>query len=44
MVAETMRAALDALAKVDEVWLAGVMPAGWAERYGRSAVGRPLVT
>lgn len=37
LVAETMRAALQALAKVDEVWLANVMPPQWAERYGRSA-------
>jgi transposase len=36
LVAETMRAALEALALVDEVWLAGVMPAAWADRYGRS--------
>ncbi|ROP33591.1 IS1182 family transposase [Couchioplanes caeruleus] len=36
LVAETMRAALEALAKVDEVWLAAVMPAHWAGRYGRS--------
>ncbi|WP_269148433.1 transposase [Micromonospora echinospora] len=36
LVAETMRAALEALAKVDEVWLAGVMPPQWAQRYGRS--------
>ncbi|RGC65351.1 hypothetical protein C5N14_28815 [Micromonospora sp. MW-13] len=36
LVAETMRAALEALAKVDEVWLAGVMPPEWAQRYGRS--------
>ncbi|MER7006412.1 hypothetical protein ABT297_25680 [Dactylosporangium sp. NPDC000555] len=35
--AETMRAALEALAKLDEVWLAGVMPSEWADRYGRSA-------
>ncbi|MBO4208279.1 hypothetical protein GSF22_20030 [Micromonospora echinofusca] len=27
-----MRAALEALAKVDEVWLAGVMPPEWADR------------
>ncbi|TDB80736.1 IS1182 family transposase [Micromonospora sp. KC721] len=37
LVAETIRAALEALAKVDEVWLAGVMPSEWAQRYGRSA-------
>ncbi|GAB3843816.1 IS1182 family transposase [Dactylosporangium cerinum] len=37
LVAETMRAALEALAKLDEVWLSGVMPPRWAERYGRSA-------
>jgi transposase len=37
LVAETMRAALEALAKLDEVWLAGVMLPQWAERYGRSA-------
>jgi transposase len=36
LVAETMRAALEALAKVDEVWLAGLMPEHWAARYGRS--------
>ncbi|WP_344612472.1 transposase [Dactylosporangium salmoneum] len=36
LVAETMRAALEALAKLDEVWLAGVMPLEWAERCGRS--------
>ncbi|MFD0580178.1 transposase [Dactylosporangium darangshiense] len=36
LVAETMRAALEALAKLDEVWLAGVMAPQWAERYGRS--------
>ncbi|WP_267145298.1 IS1182 family transposase [Plantactinospora alkalitolerans] len=37
LVAETMRAALEALAKLDEVWLAGVMAPDWAERYGRAA-------
>src|SRR6266542_149601 len=37
LVAETMRTALAALARLDEVWLAGVMPAHCAERYGRSA-------
>lgn len=37
LVAETMRMALEALAQLDEVWLAGVMPAQWADRYGRSA-------
>ncbi|MEU5726371.1 IS1182 family transposase [Micromonospora sp. NPDC047738] len=37
LVAETMRAALEALAKLDEVWLASVMPTDWVERYGRSA-------
>jgi transposase len=37
LVAETMRAALEALAKLDEVWLAEVMVPQWAERYGRSA-------
>ncbi|WP_157548724.1 hypothetical protein [Micromonospora sp. ATCC 39149] len=36
MVAETMRAALEALARVDEVWLTGVMLPEWADRYGRS--------
>jgi transposase len=36
LVAETIRAALEALAKLDEVWLAGVMAPQWAERYGRS--------
>jgi transposase len=36
LVAETMRAALEALAGLDEVWLAGVMAQEWAERYGRS--------
>ncbi|WP_405097713.1 hypothetical protein [Micromonospora sp. NBC_01412] len=36
LVAETMRAALTAPAKVDEVRLAGVMPVEWAQRYGRS--------
>jgi hypothetical protein len=36
LVAETMRAALESLAKLDEVWLAGVMAPQWAERYGRS--------
>ncbi|MEH1127611.1 transposase [Micromonospora sp. CPCC 206061] len=37
LVAETMRAVLEALAKLDEVWLAGVIGPQWAERYGRSA-------
>lgn len=37
LVAETMRAALAALATLDEVWLAGVMAPGWGDRYGRSA-------
>ena len=37
LVAETMRAALEALAELDEVWLSGVMPPQWAGRYGRSA-------
>lgn len=32
-----MRRALEALAQLDEVWLAAVMPAQWADRYGRSA-------
>ncbi|GLZ01816.1 hypothetical protein Acsp02_90670 [Actinoplanes sp. NBRC 103695] len=36
LVAETMRAALEALAKVDELWLAVVMPEHWGARYGRS--------
>ncbi|MEV0734329.1 transposase [Polymorphospora sp. NPDC050346] len=36
LVAEALRAALEALAKLDEVWLAGVMPSEWAQRYGRS--------
>jgi hypothetical protein len=36
LVAETMRTALEALAKLDEVWLAGVMAPQWGERYGRS--------
>jgi transposase len=36
LVAETMRTALEALAKLDEVWLAGVMEPQWGERYGRS--------
>jgi transposase len=36
LVAETMRAALQALAKVDDLWLAGVMPEHWVARYGRS--------
>jgi hypothetical protein len=37
LVAETMRTALEALANLDEVWLAAVMSKDWAERYGRSA-------
>ncbi|TWP44020.1 IS1182 family transposase [Lentzea tibetensis] len=37
LVAETMRVALEALARLDEVWLAGFMPVEWADRYGRSA-------
>jgi hypothetical protein len=36
LVAETMRVALEALARLDEVWLAGVMEPQWGERYGRS--------
>jgi transposase len=36
LVGETMRVALEALAGLDEAWLAGVMPAQWADRYGRS--------
>ncbi|MGW1997770.1 hypothetical protein [Embleya sp. NPDC001921] len=35
-VGETLRCALEALAKKDEVWLAGVVTSEWAERYGRS--------
>jgi hypothetical protein len=38
LVAETIRAALEALAKLDEVWLAGVMAPQWTERYGRSVL------
>ena len=37
LVAESMRAALEALAKLDDVRLAEVMEPQWAERYGRSA-------
>jgi len=37
LVAETMRVALEDLARVDEVWLTGVMQPQWADRYGRSA-------
>jgi hypothetical protein len=37
LVAETMRVALEALARLDEVWLASFMPVRWADRYGRSA-------
>src|SRR5213080_1082774 len=33
LVAETMRAALESLAKLEEVWLAGVMAPQWAGRY-----------
>jgi transposase len=37
LVAETMRTALEALAAIDEVWLAGVVSGDWGERYGRAA-------
>src|SRR5438034_7371247 len=37
LVAETMRTALQALAAVDEVWLAGVVLPDWEQRYGRAA-------
>lgn len=35
LVAETLRAALEALATADEEWLAPLITVGWAERYGR---------
>jgi transposase len=37
LVVETLRTALEALARLDEVWLAGVMQPQWVGRYGRSA-------
>ncbi|WP_404199977.1 transposase [Streptomyces tauricus] len=35
LVAETLRAALEAIAETDERWLAPLVTSGWAERYGR---------
>ncbi|MER6611325.1 transposase [Streptomyces sp. NPDC000927] len=37
LVAETLRAALEQLALVDEGWLAPLVLLGWADRYGRPA-------
>ncbi|MGW6271769.1 transposase [Streptomyces sp. NPDC055060] len=37
LVAETLRAALEELASADDEWLAPLVSAGWAERYGRTA-------
>jgi len=37
LVVETLRTALEALARLDDAWLAGVIQPQWAERYGRSA-------
>ncbi|MFF4410818.1 IS1182 family transposase [Streptomyces sp. NPDC001404] len=41
LVAETLRAALEALAAADEQWLAPLVTAGWTERYGPSGPLRP---
>ena len=35
LVAETLRAALNALATVAPAWLQGVAPLAWYERYGK---------
>ncbi|MFJ9567970.1 IS1182 family transposase [Streptomyces fuscichromogenes] len=37
LVTETLRAALEQLALADEEWLAPLIEAGWADRYGRPA-------
>jgi transposase len=34
-VGETLRLALEAVARADPDWLAGFLPAGWTQRYGR---------
>jgi hypothetical protein len=36
LVAETLRAALEALVVADEIWLAMVIEPAWLQRYGRT--------